>query len=59
MAIKSRNKSGIVWSLFAIALAFCTLIYCASFTIDLFINGLDRISLATDYFVRIIRGGNA
>ncbi|PIC98941.1 hypothetical protein CSV65_08565 [Sporosarcina sp. P31] len=57
MAIKSKNRNGLVGSLIAIALAFGSLLYCASFAVDLFLDGWERLHLATHYFGRIIRGG--
>ncbi|ARF14107.1 MULTISPECIES: hypothetical protein [Sporosarcina] len=57
MAIKSKNRNGLVGSLIAIALALGSLMYCASFTVDLFLDGWERLNLATHYFGRIIRGG--
>ncbi len=57
MDTKSRNKDGLVLSVIAIVLAIGSMIYCASFVGDLFMNGLERLSLATNYFERIIRGG--
>ncbi|MDV6379105.1 hypothetical protein ORD22_12855 [Sporosarcina sp. GW1-11] len=57
MATKLRNNSGLVWSLFAIVVAIGSLIYCASFALDLFANGWERLNVVTDYFGRIIRGG--
>ncbi|ARF17715.1 hypothetical protein CSV61_10435 [Sporosarcina sp. P3] len=57
MAIKSKNRNGLVGSLIAITLALGSLVYCASFTVDLFVEGWERLSMATDYFRRIIQGG--
>ncbi|WP_153723367.1 hypothetical protein [Sporosarcina cascadiensis] len=56
MATKSRNKSGLVWSLIAIAFAVVSLLYCASFAAELVVNGWERLSLAVDYFGRIVKG---
>ncbi|AXI00864.1 hypothetical protein DV702_14805 [Sporosarcina sp. PTS2304] len=58
MATKSRNSSGLVWSLIAIVVAVSSLLYCASFVLDQFATGWERLNLAADYFGRIIRGGN-
>ncbi|ARD48560.1 hypothetical protein SporoP37_10685 [Sporosarcina sp. P37] len=57
MATKSRNRNGLFLSLIAIALALGSLAYCASFAVDLFVSGWERLSFAADYFGRIIRGG--
>ncbi|PIC86899.1 hypothetical protein CSV72_05825 [Sporosarcina sp. P20a] len=57
MVIKLKNRNGLVGSLIAIALALGSLMYCASFTVDIFLDGWERLSLATHYFGRIIRGG--
>ncbi|WP_153733085.1 hypothetical protein [Sporosarcina obsidiansis] len=57
MATRSRNSSGLIWSIIAIVLAIGSLLYCASFAVDLFANGWERLSMAVDYFGRLVRGG--
>ncbi|PIC63788.1 hypothetical protein CSV79_10130 [Sporosarcina sp. P13] len=59
MVTKSRNSSGLVWSLLAIVVAMGSLIYCASFALDLFATGWERLNIVAEYFGRIIRGGTA
>ncbi|ARJ39237.1 hypothetical protein CSV71_16205 [Sporosarcina sp. P21c] len=57
MATKLKNRNGLVGSIIAITLALGSLLYCASYTVDLFLDGWERVNLATHYFGRIIRGG--
>ncbi|EGQ26360.1 hypothetical protein HMPREF9372_1640 [Sporosarcina newyorkensis 2681] len=57
MDTRSKNRSGVGLSLVAIALAVISLVYCASFAVDFFVNGWERLGAAVDYFGRIVRGG--